>query len=94
MPSGLSLGQNYSNPFNPATLVALEFLAATHVSLVVYDMKGRAVAKLMDGHLPAGRHKTVWTGHDLRGRPLPTAIYISRLVTLAYARNIIMVLLK
>ncbi len=57
-------------------------------------MKGRAVAKLMDGHLPAGRHETVWTGHDLRGRPLPTAIYISRLVTLAYARNIKLVLLK
>ncbi len=34
MPSGLSLRQNYPNPFNPATLVALEFPAATHVSLV------------------------------------------------------------
>jgi len=57
-------------------------------------MKRRAVPKLTDGHLPAGRHETVWNGHDLRGRPLPTAIFIARLVTLAYARNIKMVLLK
>ena len=59
MPSGLSLGQNYSNPFNPATLVALEFPAATHVSLVSAILRAAQwPSSWMDTFLPVGTRRS------------------------------------
>jgi len=46
---------------------------AAPVSLVIYDLAGRAVARLVDGELAAGRHLVTW-----QPRALPSGTYINR----------------
>ena len=41
------LDQNYPNPFNPGTTIRFELPTDAKVSLVVYDMTGREVTRLV-----------------------------------------------
>ena len=47
----------YPNPFNPTTTIAFELRDAGLVSLRIFDVQGRQVACLNDGHLSAGKHE-------------------------------------
>jgi len=51
------LDQNRPNPFNPATTIRFRLAEAGPASLVVYDLRGRAVATLVDTDLAAGSHE-------------------------------------
>lgn len=62
--------------------------------LVVYDVSGREVRRLVDGLQPPGDHQIIWDGSTEHGRHIPSGIYIARLVTPEYTRSIKMVLLK
>jgi hypothetical protein len=44
-----SLKQNYPNPFNPVTNFEFQIEAYGYVQLVVYDILGKEVAKLLMG---------------------------------------------
>ena len=94
IPNEFRFLQNYPNPFNPTTTLRLELPQADEVRLAVYDLLGREVVRLVDGHLKAGHHRLIWNGSDTRGREVPTGIYIARLVTPAYTKSIKMVLLR
>jgi flagellar hook assembly protein FlgD len=45
----------------------------------VYDVRGRLVAELVDGNLPAGTHEVVWEGRNLNGTLLASGTYFFRL---------------
>jgi len=49
------------------------------VSLVIYNMLGQEVRKLVDAQQPAGYHTAIWDGRDNAGRSLPTGVYHYRL---------------
>jgi regulation of enolase protein 1 (concanavalin A-like superfamily) len=94
LPQKLHLHPAYPNPFNPATTLRYDLPHASEVSLIVYDLLGREVTRLMDGYRGPGYHQAQWDGHAKTGRSLPSGIYIARLVTLGYSKAIKMVLLK
>jgi hypothetical protein len=79
VPSDFSLGQNYPNPFNSSTNIEFDLPYRTQVQLVVYNVLGREVMKLVDRELPAGSHRVEWDGTDFRGKPLASGIYFYRL---------------
>lgn len=56
LPTEFAIGQNYPNPFNPATRIRFALPEDTEVKIVVYDLLGRQVAVLADGHVRAGYH--------------------------------------
>ncbi|MCK4577265.1 MAG: DUF1565 domain-containing protein [Candidatus Marinimicrobia bacterium] len=89
-----TLYQNYPNPFNPVSTIQYDLPQASNVSLIVYDLLGREVARLVDGYMEPGNHQVQWNGKNSSGRELPSGIYIARLVTPEYAKSIKMVLLK
>jgi hypothetical protein len=61
IPSQFSLSQNYPNPFNPSTLITFELFETMNISLVIYDLLGREVDRLIDfERLPYGTHQRVW----------------------------------
>lgn len=74
VPEQVSLEPNYPNPFNPATTIPFALPAPGHVRVQVYDVLGRRVATLVDGHRPAGRHEVVFDG---QGRA--SGVYLVRL---------------
>ncbi len=64
-PESYSLSQNYPNPFNPATTIRFALPEAVDVKLVVYDILGRRVKTILDGHTEAGFHKVVFDASHL-----------------------------
>jgi tetratricopeptide (TPR) repeat protein len=53
--AGYSLG-NYPNPFNPTTIIQFNIPKDEFVKLTVYDITGRVVKELVNGHKTAGKH--------------------------------------
>lgn len=71
----------YPNPFNPRVTLDFRLDAPAAAVLAVRDLRGRTLAVLHDGVLPAGRNAFVWDGRDARGRDLPAGAYVAELRT-------------
>ena len=76
IPTSYSLNQNYPNPFNPETRIHYDLPEGGHVSLVVYDLLGREIIKLVDQIQSPGRYNILWKGDDAFGNPVSSGIYI------------------
>ncbi len=94
LPTDFNLHQNYPNPFNPSTTLRFDLPAATDIHIVVYDLLGREVVRLVDQRLEAGYHQLVWNGRDRSGRELPTGMYIVLMATPEYRKSIKLVMMK
>lgn len=77
----LALYQNEPNPFNPSTRIRFLVPEATHVRLVVYDSRGRAVATLLDEDREPGTGEIVWNGRNDSGAAVVSGVYFYRLET-------------
>ncbi len=80
-PTVTRLGPNHPNPFNPSTTLSFSLARSGRVQLGIYDVRGRLVAALVDGHLPRGDHRLVWHGRDDAGQGVSSGTYFVRLVT-------------
>jgi len=69
------LGNSYPNPFKPLTTISYEIEKAAHVSLRVYDLKGRLVETLVDGTMAANSYSQVWNASSA-----PSGVYFYRLL--------------
>ncbi|MFB0515890.1 MAG: FlgD immunoglobulin-like domain containing protein [Candidatus Neomarinimicrobiota bacterium] len=94
LPTSVLLFQTYPNPFNPITTIRYDLPLSVHVQLIVYNILGREVVRLVEGLVPAGSHSVVWHGRNQDGRPLPSGIYLARLATPGYTQSIKMLLLR
>jgi hypothetical protein len=94
LPQVFALHQNYPNPFNPVSTIRYDLPEASNVSLIVYDILGREVIRLVDGLTEPGYRQVQWDGRDQYGRAVPSGIYIARLATPEYSESIKMLLLK
>lgn len=74
IPSGVTLGAVYPNPFRDAATVRYTVGAAGRVTLRVYDALGRAVATLADEERAPGAYEV-----DINGANLPSGVYFCRL---------------
>ncbi|MFH1278331.1 MAG: FlgD immunoglobulin-like domain containing protein [Candidatus Eisenbacteria bacterium] len=84
----------WPNPFNPVTKVSFELERPSHLSLRVYDPKGRLVRTLLDGQREAGAGEALWDGRDERGRTLSSGVYFVRLEAGDYVKTSKLLLLK
>ena len=89
VPLQFALSQNYPNPFNPVTTIQYELEQDVDVSLVVYDMLGREISRLVDGLQRAGTHNV-----SFDARSLSSGMYVYRLVAGSYAQSRQMLLVK
>lgn len=70
------LMQNYPNPFNPSTQIEYTIGRESFVSLKVYDVLGREVKTLADGHHKAGDYSVLFDASKLSA-----GIYFYRLIS-------------
>ena len=79
-PKSWVLSQNYPNPFNPSTSISFDVpdtrASAQHVSLTVYDIRGRRAKALVDSSLEPGIHKVYWDGRDDQGVQVSSGVYL------------------
>lgn len=78
-PQGFRLSQNYPNPFNPTTQFDYEIRDAAQVKITVFNLLGKEVATLVNGHKPAGIYTVSWDGSDAAGRQAASGIYFYRI---------------
>ncbi len=100
LPSNFCLHTNYPNPFNPITTLTFGLPEISDVTLVIYDLRGREVITLVDEQINPGAHNKVWKGIDSQGRPIPSGMYIYRIIATSlesdkqFTQSLKMVLLK
>jgi hypothetical protein len=68
------------NPLTRRTTLSFDVPAPGQipVNLTIYDVEGRAVARLLAGRLPAGRHAVDWDGCGATGERLAAGTYFWR----------------
>ena len=80
VPAGsLRLLSAHPNPFNPTTVISYEVPVAQMVSVMVYDIRGRLVRRLVGQRQEPGLHSVTWRGRDDRDRPVAAGVYLVRL---------------
>ena len=89
------LAQNIPNPFNPSTEIRFRVAAPGEARLDVFDVRGRLVRVLREGHFEAGDYRARWDGTDQGGRHVGSGVFFYKLTTRSGARETRrMVLLK
>lgn len=91
---GFGLAAPFPNPFNPRTHLDFSLPGKERVRLSVHDIRGRELARLVDGVLDAGHHSREWEGVDDAGRELPAGVYLLRLEAGGESSSRKLVLLK
>ncbi len=76
---GLTLYQNYPNPFEGSTTISYALPQNGHVRIVIYNATGQAVKTIVDHVQTKGKHVIAWDGTDAQGRNLGTGLFICRL---------------
>jgi hypothetical protein len=79
IPVGFSISQNYPNPFNPSTRLTYALPEQAAVRIVVFDVLGREVRRIVDNETkPAGVYDVTWDGKNNGGSVVPTGTYFLR----------------
>ena len=78
-PAQFSLGSNYPNPFNPATVIPYHLQQPMWVRLEVFNVLGQRIATLVDSERSEGFHTARWDGTDAAGQAVAAGIYLYRL---------------
>lgn len=73
-----AVGQNYPNPFAPATTIGFRLPERADVKLRIYDLSGRLVRTLVDGAVNSGEHLITWDGNDNGGDEVGSGVYFYR----------------
>ena len=89
LPKQFALGQNYPNPFNPTTTIEYALPTDARVTLEVFDVLGRHVAELANGHASAGYHAA-----EFNAASLASGIYFYRLHAGSFTETKKLMLLK
>jgi hypothetical protein len=67
------------NPMPGGGVVSFGLPVDARVQLAVYNVEGRKVASLADGHMEAGRYSVTWAGEDGEGRKVSPGVYFVHL---------------
>ena len=67
--------KNFPNPFNPSTEIKFSIPKSENVSLIVYDLLGNEVKKIVDSELKEGQYKYKWSGENNSGGKISAGMY-------------------
>jgi hypothetical protein len=90
LPSTYKLYQNYPNPFNPVTKIKYDLPMDSKVTLVVYDILGRQMTKLVSDEFKKSGTYTV----EFNGQAFASGVYFYQIQTGNYVQTKKMVLVK
>jgi hypothetical protein len=77
-PTPIAFGTVLPNPARTDCRIAVTLAAPAHVSLVIYDARGRRERVLVDTPLDAGEHLVAWDLRDDAGRASRSGLYFAR----------------
>ena len=74
LPTEYMLSQNFPNPFNPITTIEYSLPSRSEVSLIIFNLRGQEIARLVNEEKPAGAHTVRWNASNVA-----SGIYFYRL---------------
>ena len=94
IPQKYLLHHNYPNPFNPSTKIKFEVPAdpsgkISNVKLIVFDMQGKEITRLIDEELKAGVYEV-----SFEGSLLSSGVYFYKIETDNFSETKKMILIK
>jgi hypothetical protein len=90
MPNKYSVSQNYPNPFNPTTKIDFELPADSKVTMIIYDISGREVTKVLNNEFRNVGYHTA----DFNASNFSSGIYFYRLTADNFSVTKKMMLIK
>ena len=90
VPAKFDISQNYPNPFNPTTKIDFALPVDSKVSLLIYDISGREISRLLNNEFIKANYYTV----SFNGSSLSSGVYFYRILTDKYTMTKKMVLVK
>ena len=94
LPDKYALQQNFPNPFNPRTTIHYELPNQELVKIIIFNLLGHQVKRLVDGFRGAGVNSIVWDATNDHGQPVSAGIYIYQLQAGGFLQIRKMILLK
>jgi len=64
VPAVYNLKAPYPNPFNPSTTIDFSIPEYSHISIQVFDIRGRLISTLANQYYVPGHHQIKWNGKD------------------------------
>ncbi|MFI5144080.1 MAG: T9SS type A sorting domain-containing protein [Ignavibacteria bacterium] len=89
IPKDFWLGNNYPNPFNPATKISFGIPKTSNTKLKIYDITGREVSELINKDLEVGNYTIIWDARDFAN-----GVYFYKLESGDFVQTKKMVLIK
>jgi hypothetical protein len=89
LPNRYSLEQNYPNPFNPSTTIRFSVAQSGNVTVKVFDLLGREIARPVNKYLPGGVYDIEWNAAGFS-----SGVYFYRFESGPYSQVRKMVILK
>jgi len=89
LPSDLTLGPVYPNPFNATVTISFMLPQASAVRLALYDVTGREAAVIAQGSYAAGSHSVSWIADNVAG-----GLHFLRLTSGSQSRTAKLMMLK
>lgn len=83
-----ALEQNFPNPFRDRTTIRYEVTEAGPVEIVIYDLQGREVERLVEGNREPGDFVVEWDGLSSSDGEVPAGVYVVRMSTAAGTSSI------
>ena len=77
LPARSGMTAAWPNPSTGSSRLEIALAATGPARLVIHDLRGRIVRRLVDGPLTAGIHPVAWDGKDDGGQPVPSGIYFA-----------------
>ena len=68
--------ETYPNPFKERTNINYSLSQSSTVEVTIYDLSGKFVHQLLQGHQLPGIYNLSWDGRDASGRDMGSGIYL------------------
>lgn len=94
IPTEFVLHQNYPNPFNPITTIRYDLPEQKQVTLIIYDLIGREIRKLVNTTQDAGYQSIIWDGTGEFGESVGTGIFLYQIKIGDFSQTKKMLLLR
>ncbi|MGC8653971.1 MAG: T9SS type A sorting domain-containing protein [Candidatus Kryptoniota bacterium] len=89
VPDEFELSQNYPNPFNPTTTIEFVIPHESQVKILIYDLLGREVIRLVDELKPRGKYNVRFNASNL-----PGGVYFYKMIAANFSRTKKLIIVK
>jgi len=89
VPDRFKLYQNYPNPFNPLTSIRFQVAKSDNIKIIIYDITGKEISKLVDENLQPGTYETDWDGSQYA-----SGVYLYKIISGDYSETKKMIMVK